>query len=199
MLPFPVLEELRDEGFTHYVIAPVPFAAGTVNALSWATQSPGGFSPRRCAFFRDILPTYAAVAELKALLRFIEDMLTTYVGAEPSQLILDGQIRRGDVRTITAAMMLIDLRDFTMLTDMLSPRAVIRLLNEYFDCVFPPVREHGGEVRRDHGRRRAGDLPAGGADRSAGRMPAERRWRAAHAGACARSPNATASMPDEPC
>jgi adenylate cyclase len=78
--------------------------------------------------------------------RFVENLLRTYVGHEPSQLILEGQIRRGDVRTITAAMMLIDLRDFTMLTNILSPRAVIRLLNEYFDCVFPPVREHGGEV-----------------------------------------------------
>jgi adenylate cyclase len=33
-----------------------------------------------------------------------------------------------------------------MLTNILSPRAVIRLLNEYFDCVFPPIREQGGEV-----------------------------------------------------
>ena len=79
-------------------------------------------------------------------MRFIENLLSTYVGREPSQLILEGQIRRGDMRTITAAIMLIDLRDFTMLTNILAPRAVIRLLNEYFDCVFPAVREHGGEI-----------------------------------------------------
>src|SRR5260370_13090634 len=42
--------------------------------------------------------------------------------------------------------MLIDLRDFTLLTDTMNPRAVVRLLDQYFDCVFPPVRRHGGEI-----------------------------------------------------
>jgi len=42
--------------------------------------------------------------------------------------------------------MLIDLRDFTLLTDNLAPRAVIRLLNGYFDSVFPPVQQHGGDI-----------------------------------------------------
>jgi len=44
-------------------------------------------------------------------------------------------------------LMLIDLRDFTMMSDTMNPRAVVRLLNDYFDDVIPPIREHGGEVR----------------------------------------------------
>src|SRR5438045_1396803 len=31
-------------------------------------------------------------------------MLTTYVGREPARFILEGQVRRGDIRTITAAL-----------------------------------------------------------------------------------------------
>jgi adenylate cyclase len=73
-------------------------------------------------------------------------LLTTYIGAEAGRLILEGQVRRGDVRSITAALMLVDLRDFSLLSDRMSPRAVIGMLNEYFDCVIPPVHEHGGEV-----------------------------------------------------
>jgi adenylate cyclase len=145
-LPYPILDELRDEGFSHYAIAPLVYAAGTVNAFSWATRRPGGFSPDEMRFFRDILPTYAAVAEVKALRRFIGGILSTYVGIEAGRLILDGQVQRGDVRTITAALMLFDLRDFSALSDRLSPRAVIRMLNRYFDCVMPPIRQHGGEV-----------------------------------------------------
>jgi adenylate cyclase len=38
------------------------------------------------------------------------------------------------------------LRDFTTLSDQLNPRAVLRLLNSYFDCVMPPIQQHGGEV-----------------------------------------------------
>jgi adenylate cyclase len=55
-------------------------------------------------------------------------------------------VRRGDVREITAALILFDLRDFTEMSDRLNPRAVLRLLNSYFDCVMPPVQKHGGEV-----------------------------------------------------
>ncbi|HWB49394.1 MAG TPA: adenylate/guanylate cyclase domain-containing protein [Stellaceae bacterium] len=145
-LPFAVLEELREQGFTHYVMEPLVYAVGVTNAFSWATKRPGGFTPADMRLFRDVLPACAAVSELKALRRFIGAMLTTYVGWEAGRLILDGQVRRGDVREITAALMLVDLRDFTELSDRLNPRAVMRSLNTYFDCVMPPVTAHGGEV-----------------------------------------------------
>ena len=145
-LPFLLLEELRDEGYVHYVIAPFVFAEGLVNAVSWATARPGGFTDDDLQFLDDLLPALSVVAEVKALRRFIPHMLTTYVGEEPGRLILEGQVRRGDVTTITAALMLIDLRDFTLLSDTMTPRAVVRMLNDYFDDVIPPVREHGGEV-----------------------------------------------------
>lgn len=145
-LPFPLFDELRDDGYTHYAIAPLVYGADMVSALSWATRRAGGFSDGEMKFFRDILPSYAAVAEAKALRRFIGGLLDTYVGREAGRLILDGQVRRGDTRTITAALMLIDLRDFSMMSDRLSPHAVIRILNQYFDCVMPPIRERGGEV-----------------------------------------------------
>ena len=145
-LPYPVLEELRAEGYTHYVIAPIVYASGMVSALSWATRHSGGFGAAELRLFDEILPIYATLVEAKALPRFMDSMLTTYVGREPARLILDGQVRRGDVRAITAALMLIDMRDFSLLSDHMSPRAVTRLLNEYFDCVFPPVRAQGGEI-----------------------------------------------------
>ena len=145
-LPYAILEELREEGFTHYVIVPLVYASGAVNAFSWATRRPTGFTPAQIAFLESLLPGFAAIVEVKALRRFVGNMLATYVGSGPGRLILDGQVRRGDIRSITAALMLIDMRDFTLLSDRLSPRDVIRLLNEYFDCVFPPLRAHGGEI-----------------------------------------------------
>jgi adenylate cyclase len=53
--------------------------------------------------FDDILPAFSAIAEIKSLRRFATNMLHTYAGREPGELILKGQIRRGDIRTITAA------------------------------------------------------------------------------------------------
>jgi adenylate cyclase len=145
-LPFPLLDELRGEGLSHYVIAPFVYAQGLVNAISWATARPGGFGEDELDFLDDVLPALSLNVELKAMRRFIGHMLDTYIGAEAGRLILEGQVRRGEVRTITAALMLVDLRDFSLLSDTMSPRAVIGMLNEYFDCVIPPVHEHGGEV-----------------------------------------------------
>src|SRR5213079_406001 len=105
-----------------------------------------GFTAAHLHLFDALLPVYATLVEAKALWRFSTNMLTTYVGREPARFILDGQVRRGDVRTITAALMLVDLRDFSLLSDSMTPRAVIRMLNEYFDCVIPPVHQEGGEV-----------------------------------------------------
>jgi len=84
--------------------------------------------------------------EVKSLRRFATNVLSTYVGREPGELIMKGQIRRGDVRTIKAALMMVDLRDFTGLSDALPPSEVIETLNRYFDCVIPPIKRHGGEV-----------------------------------------------------
>jgi adenylate cyclase len=145
-LPFPVLEELRAGGCTHYAIAPLVFSDGVGNAISWATDRKEGFTREDLALLDAILPAYAAVVELKSLRRFARNMLTTYVGREAGQLIIEGQIRRGDVRTITAALMLVDLRDFTALSDAMEPAAVVDMLNRYYDCVMRPVFVRGGEV-----------------------------------------------------
>jgi adenylate cyclase len=147
-LPFPVLEELRDAGYVHYAIGPLIFSDGTANAVSWATDQPGGFNGDDLQLFGQILPTYSAVVELKSLRRFAANVLSTYVGREPGNLILNGQIRRGDVRSITAALMIVDLRDFTSMSDALAPPAVIETLNQYYDCVIPPIKKRAGEVMK---------------------------------------------------
>ncbi len=143
---FPLLGELRGQGYTDYFIAPIVYSGGMLNVISWATDRRGGFADSDIEFFRRILPHLSVVLEAKSLRRFAKLMLTTYAGQEPGELILKGQIRRGDVRTITAALMLADLRDFTALSDSLAPDQVIKMLNRYFDCVIPPVRQRGGEI-----------------------------------------------------
>src|SRR6516225_7234476 len=122
------------------------FSDGRVNAVSWATDQPGGFNDADLRLFEEILPTYSTIVEVKSLRRFATNVLSTYVGREPGELIMKGQIRRGDVRTIKAALMMVDLRDFTGLSDALPPPEVIEALNRYFDCVIPPIKKHGGEV-----------------------------------------------------
>ncbi len=82
-LPYPILDDLRAEGYSDYTIAPLTYSDGTPNALSWATRHPDGFSDDDLQLFHDLLPAYAAIAEIKSLRRFVVNVLNTYEGREP--------------------------------------------------------------------------------------------------------------------
>src|SRR4029077_11397193 len=131
--PFPVLDELRQDGYVGYAITPLFFSDGAINVISWATRQPGGFRPDELLLLEGLLPSLAAVAEIHSLRRFASSLLTTYVGREPGERILKGQVRRGEVLTTTGALMLADLRDFSAMSDTHSPSLVIETLNRYFD------------------------------------------------------------------
>ena len=142
----PMLAALRDEGVTHYVMAPMIFSNGTVNAVSWATDTPEGFSARHLRLFRVIAGPLELVLETKALQRIASELLATYVGRDPASRIMAGAVQRGDVERIRAAILLIDLRGFTALADSLPGERVIDLVNLYFDCIVPAVTAEGGEI-----------------------------------------------------
>src|SRR5690606_29709755 len=42
-IDFPVLQELKDQGATDYVVMPLAFNDGTINVISWASDAPDGF------------------------------------------------------------------------------------------------------------------------------------------------------------
>jgi adenylate cyclase len=68
------------------------------------------------------------------------------VGRVPAQRILAGQIRRGNVVELEAAILLTDLRGSTQLAVELDEGDYLRMLNRYFDCVVEAVTQSGGEV-----------------------------------------------------
>ena len=49
--------------------------------------------------------------------------------------VLDGMIKRGDADVINAALWFSDLRNFTQLTESLTPEQVLKMLNDYFEFV----------------------------------------------------------------
>jgi len=143
---FPIIEELRAEGVTDYVALPLPFVDGTLNASSWTTKQPGGFTDDQLAALRQIVKPLARVVEIKSLARTAASLLDTYVGNRAGEKILGGQIRRGHTETMNAAIWLSDLRGFTALSDRLPAETVVDILNNYFDCQVAAIRAHGGEV-----------------------------------------------------
>jgi adenylate cyclase len=143
---FPIVEELQAEGVTDYIALPLPFIGGTVNASSWTTRQPGGFTEEQLTALRRIVTPLARVIEIISLTRTAASLLDTYVGNRAGERIMGGQIRRGHTETMNAAIWLSDLRGFTALSDRLPAETVVSILNQYFDCQVAAIKKHGGEV-----------------------------------------------------
>ena len=77
---FPILEELRAEGVTDYLIQPLAFTNGEIHAISWTTTRPGGFADADLAALEAVRLPLARIAEIYALRRTATTLLDTYVG-----------------------------------------------------------------------------------------------------------------------
>jgi len=143
---FLILDELRAEGITDYLIQPLEFSDGQTHAISWTTTRPGGFSAADLAALEAIRRPLARLTESYALRRVLSSLLSTYVGRSTAERILAGRVRRGDIERIHAVILLADLRGFTSLSDSLPGDRVVELLNGYFDALVPAIETAGGEV-----------------------------------------------------
>jgi adenylate cyclase len=143
---FEIFEELRASGMTDYLALPMRFAKGGINAVTYATDAAEGFSDRALTLMLTLNEPLRVVLELLSLYRITDEVLTTYVGRGPAERILSGQVRRGDLARVNAAILMSDMRDFTLLSDLNDDEDTIKLLNAYYDCLIPPIQDAGGEV-----------------------------------------------------
>jgi adenylate cyclase len=156
---YDIVDELRAEGVSDYLIQPLRFTNGEVHAISWTTLRSGGFSDDDIAALEAVRLPLARLAEVYALRRTAITLLNTYVGRDAGERILQGRIRRGDIERIDAVILLSDLRDFTATSDLIAGEGVIQLLNGYFDCLVPALQGQGGQVLKFIGDGLLGILP----------------------------------------
>ena len=141
-----VYDEMRAKGLTDYVAWPLYHTLGKRHIVTFATDRPGGFDGAHIAGLLNVLPVLALVSEIRIKNRLARTLLETYVGSHAGELILAGATRRGTGTTVSAAIMICDLRDFTKISDNWPRDDVIDLLNGYFDAMSEPVTRHGGEI-----------------------------------------------------
>jgi adenylate cyclase len=143
---YDTVASLKKAGFTHHIAIPVVLPNGMRNGFTFATRASQGFSAQDVAVLRSIFPTLAALQEILALRRVMREVMRMYVGDEPHLRILSGDVRRGEVLRIRAAILFADMRDFTALSSQLTEEDATALVNDYYDCIVPPIDERGGEV-----------------------------------------------------
>ncbi|MBB3659434.1 adenylate cyclase [Rhizobium sp. BK650] len=143
---YPVYEELRDQGQTDYIAWPLDHTQGRRHLVTFATDRPRGFDEADIALICSTLPLFSLVTEIRLKNQLARTLLQTYVGPHASEQILDGATTRGSGATVSAAIMVCDLRNFTSLSGSQHRDRVIDILNEYFDLMADPIERHGGEI-----------------------------------------------------
>ena len=141
-----VYDEMRAKGLTDYVAWPLYHTLGKRHLVTFASDRSGGFDDAHIAGLKKLLPVLALVSEIRIKNRLARTLLETYVGSHAGELILAGATRRGTGTTVSAAIMICDLRDFTGISDNWPRDDVIELLNSYFDAMSEPIARHGGEI-----------------------------------------------------
>ena len=140
------LDVFRGRALREFMIVPLCGSTRSAGAAAFATARRDGFSTAHRAVIERIAPAVRTQCELRSLRRIETTLLDTYIGAATAQHILAGQVRRGEVETLEAALLLCDLRDFTSLSNRLASGRVLQLLNAYFDRVVPAIVDGGGEI-----------------------------------------------------
>ena len=147
-MDYPILQDLRREGATDFLAAPLRFVNGEVHAASFATRRAGGFRDEELAALRRLLPPFTRMVEIYGNMQKARNILEAYLGPSAGQKVLAGHIKRGDGQDINAVIWFCDLRDSTPLADSMTRGEFLALLNDYFECVLGPVLEQKGEVLR---------------------------------------------------
>jgi adenylate cyclase len=143
---YDLLPRLAREGHTHYLLMPLRFREGPLQGMSFSTKQAGGFTAAQSRAIRTLQPSLALTANVIATHTMWREVLKAYVGEVPGDLILQGAIRRADVRRVEAALIMTDMRGFTRLANAGTPEATVAALNAYLDNVVPAIAAAGGEI-----------------------------------------------------
>ncbi len=148
----PLIRSLAEQGVTDYCLLPLPAQdTSRTSTMSFATKRTGGFAhlggaEDGLALLRRVAWAVTPFVE-RVLLRIIAlDLLDAYVGKIAGARVYGGQIERGAVVPVDAAILMADLRDFTGLSEKLGDTETVDLLNRYFDTLGEAIAAHDGQI-----------------------------------------------------
>jgi adenylate cyclase len=158
VLDFAVLREFRDAGMSEWLALMYGFSWSAAQpatnpfgiVLSWTTSAAvgrgHGWSAPELAAIEDLSGTLALAIKGNTAPAAAHDLLTAYLGGDAADRVSAGQVQRGSVSRIAAAILFADVRGFTNFAEETVPEEVTRRLNGIFDCLGDPVRAAGGEI-----------------------------------------------------
>jgi adenylate cyclase len=141
-----VLFEQAEVGGTDYLALPIEYGDGSVQSAAFTIDRPSGFTDDEVALIEALAPAIAAALEPAAMRHSMESLLEVYLGSGPAGRVVKGAFERGQTTEIEAAVLVTDLRNFTGLSEVLTPDVLLDRLGGYFETVVDAVRAEGGDV-----------------------------------------------------
>src|SRR5215210_3141608 len=80
---FNIIPDLKAAGYRHYLVVPIFLTNGYQHGLTFATRAPDGFSEQGLRVLRFVMPTIAAMIEIRSVHHRLDTVLRIYVGNEP--------------------------------------------------------------------------------------------------------------------
>lgn len=141
-----VLHELKANGGTDYYGLPLFFATGSGGIMAVVSDAPDGFTDADIALIDALCPALSAVAEIYSNRHLATAIATSYLGQRTGQRVLDGQITRGDIETLEAAILFSDIRGWTALNATRPATETLAIANRYFEVISEAVDGFDGEI-----------------------------------------------------
>ncbi|MEZ5870321.1 MAG: adenylate/guanylate cyclase domain-containing protein [Nitratireductor sp.] len=156
-IDFPILHELKAQGFTDYLVLATridhAITTGDPNLtgargiiVTWASDRPNGFSNDDLDSLQQIQRIFALACKTVIQSRISANIATTYLGRRAGSSVLKGQIRRGDGMHTPAVVWFSDLRNSTAYAESMPAETYFSMLNAYFETTAGALVNHGGEV-----------------------------------------------------
>ncbi|MGV6849725.1 MAG: adenylate/guanylate cyclase domain-containing protein [Marinibacterium sp.] len=154
---FPILDDLKAQGGTDYLAVAFAFGQPAIGPvvppnmpegilMSWTSDGAAGFTDAQLDLMRDTLPALGIALKTASNQRIARELMRVYLGQDAGNRVLSGEIQRGSLRTIEAAICYFDLVGFTALAEKIPGSAVIEMLNAYFAVAVRAVEAGGGQV-----------------------------------------------------
>jgi adenylate cyclase len=143
---YPIFKDFVDSGATAYFGHELKLDNTKRSFVSFLTNKGGGFTDEEISTLRTICAPLALIVNRFGAQRVTNTLVRTYLGQDPGKMVLSGQIKQGDVKSMDAAIWFSDLRGFTSMSSTLTPEVLIATLNKYFAALGPVFDQTGGEI-----------------------------------------------------
>jgi len=136
----------------------------------FVADGPAGLNEVHIATFDKLAAALAPVVEAHGNYQLATAIAESYFGVRTGKRVLDGQITRGDIETVEAAILFSDIRGWTALNATRSAKEALNIANRYFEIISDAVDGHDGEILKFMGDGCLALFPSDGTD--AGRRTA---------------------------